>query len=283
MIEDDRQNKGENIPSSSEVLFFEPNENGHDRFGNRLFSEEVIFHDVDGKPQKSSMLVTPNGELFLQYNPGIVKDIDHALQTAIQALKPEDIVDLPDTETSIPSARTTESPHRILSVPRDHRTIEYFRSGNSSHAFKLYMEHATYVIKVRRGGRDTPHDSELYSSELLQLAQLHEELSDDFLDTGLRLPSVLFSTPNLICMQYEDGTNALTLPDPAPFVAIFRAAEQFVDGKRDMGDPLWEGIHIDWKSDQEDDLKKITQQNIIQTKEDFVWIDPFYRAETDSR
>lgn len=219
-----------------------------DAHGNRLFeSSDLAYHDRRNRPTKASLLLSGEGQDWLQRNPGILGDINRGL---LALTHPAPDIDPPAT-IDLGNDRQL-SRMAFPSVNQGHR---------QSVVYILQTGADKYVIKTANHGNSL---AQPYINEMLQTQELAHDMQKEFLAAGVELPRYLFATGQVSCTEFVEGTTPN--PDQAHRATgeLHAQVNRYI---RRQPRSLWRGI----ASDMANRYNYIRRPN-----GSLVCIDPFY-------
>ncbi len=261
--------------SRAGIAHFKPEENGRDRFGNRLipsglFSKDgkgLAYLDGAGINIKAGILISPDGEDFIKENPGILKWIDQGLAIFEKGNK------LNTTQTKIILEDDDKNPVGAL---------EYIKSGGQSNFYILVVGGKKYAIKTHRDrkfGEAKESISQPYINEMLQTQSVAHDLERRLADLNVKMANFIFASGQVSCTSYEENaSNYLKLT-----FEIIRQLQFYLNiylsMKRDSSNnPLWENVRVDLEvyNDYHEMTVNLCRKNFISRADgELVWIDPF--------
>lgn len=224
-----------------------------DKFGNRVFSSADRYYvDREGDKTKAALLVSPEGQRFLQKNPQLLSQIDQgllALEHTFKQGRRAETIDAHD-----------------LGNGGSLKKLDVI-SGQSN-IYILSLDQDKYVLKTRRPGADADQP---YVNEMLQVQEIQAELGDVFRFAGVVLPEFLFASGQIACRKYVEGKPP-SLHELRLQIGSFNPkVEEYLRIQRWAKNPLWKNVHTDLFG--HNGLR--TNNFIREPQGKLHWIDPF--------
>lgn len=244
------------IEPSAKVLHFNPGANGLDRFGNRMFtSPNLAYFDNQNNLVKAGVLLSKKGEKFLISHPGIIGDIDTALDKLENQGMAED--------------------EKKKGVQIGKHRLRYLVSGGQSNVYILEIGKKKYIVKTQIDS----HDDHLlvdrfqpYINEMLQIQSISADLKERLKELKVQFPSFLFASGQACLVEFEEGQKSEApkgLLSFNRFQSIFKLVGEYINHQMSINDPLWKHI---WTESKYDDF-------IARKDGTLVFIDPFAYSE----
>lgn len=217
-----------------------------DRFGNSLMVH--TYKENDGSEKEKFLLVSRKGEHFFAINRNIIETIYQGVNLLTEQLNSGTAWD------TIGELRLDQERKMTVHPEGD--------KGNQSFVFILETEDKRYIIKTRNQ-TDTITKAQPYTTNMLQAQEIQEEFSDKFKAAGLAMPTFLFATEDIACIQYEKGTH----PDATSLFSklwnINREVKGYIERQKNE---LWQDMDTDFCP---------SNFLIRNYPANYVWIDPF--------
>lgn len=244
------------IEPSAKVLHFNPGANGLDRFGNRMFtSPDLAYSDNQKNLVKAGVLLSKKGEKFLISHPGIIGDIDAALD-------------------KLGNQGMAEAEKKKGVQIGKHR-LRYLVSGGQSNVYILEIGKKKYIVKTHIDS----HDEYLlgdrfqpYINEMLQIQNIGTDLKDKLRKLKVKFPNFLLASGQACLVEFEEGEKSHTpnnMDSFRRFQSILRLIGEYVNDQISINNPLWKNIQVEDKYDDFIERKDST----------LVFIDPFAYSE----
>ncbi len=185
---------------SGEYKFFQPEANGRDRYGNRIFRSPTLFYrDVNYEPVNANLLVSPEGESFLKVEHGFLQALEMGLVNVEQQQAAQEDLYSPDREEVISDVSIGVA-----------RTLQFLAQGTFSLVFKLELNNQTLIVKIPRATynlqmRRNAALAQPYINEMLQISALQYDLGERLASLGVILPRTLFASGLVTCGVFEEG------------------------------------------------------------------------------
>ncbi len=244
--------------TNAKVLHFNPQKDGRDEFGNRVFTSKLSYYDADMRPVKAHMLVSVDGQKLISDNPGILKTIDSSLLQISLRLGP-----LGDDQRKVSD----------VSVVSGGLTISQLGSGNQSEAMLMELKGKKYVIKTNKSlSRRFDRYSQPYTNEMLQIQAVQKAFASEFKTAGVFIPKILFATGHMSCSEYVQGKSLKTTDDRKIRELVVKVFEYVYDHNK-AGDALWKDVHLDWNNDFGNGPTRV---DLIDSGSGIAWVDLFY-------
>jgi hypothetical protein len=248
---------------SAQVKHFKPEENGRDRFGNKfLSSPNLAYLDGSKDKVKAGMLISLEGQSFIQKNPKILQDIERGLAILEKPHEgvPETVIDLGGG-----------------------RAIEKVTSGGQSNFYILTINEERYAIKTHvsiRDGRGDMHQP--YINEMLQTQSMAEDLKVPLKHLRVEMAKFLFASGQVSCTLFEEGAKNLEALDPKRLEVLERVAKIYIAKQHENHNPLWEQIFVDGPLVGDKNVAPTALNNFkVRADGTMVWIDPFIYVRKD--
>ncbi len=229
-------------PVSQEVgiKHFQPEKDGRDRFGNRIFtSKDMGYVDKAGDEVRAAMLVSPEGQEFVRQNPGILQDIERGLG-------------------QMQEFASSEKGLRALGRLNleNGRTMEYLASGALSHALLLTVEGKNgaetrkYVLKIKNKDPNRRSYMEKYPqpyiNEMLQLQALGTDLKADLDPLHVHFPTYFFASGQVMCTEYIEGGIPEDNKIMVPLLGeLSKRLNTYINKQKGKKNPLWKNVWVD--------------------------------------
>lgn len=239
------------------VKYFTPEKDDRDRFSNRLFSSpQLAYLDRSGDKVKAGLLVSPDGQAFIENNPKILQDIEYGL------------VNLEAADRG----------------PRDNtidigegRILEAIINGGQSNFYILIINGEKYAIKTHvapKTGREELHQP--YINEMLQTQSVATDLKDELDGLKVKMSTFLFASGQVSCTLFEEDAKNHDIFDTDKLGNLKNMLSRYILEQRySKKNALWENVHVDLPMKGLQWIATVT--NNFKTKPDgtAVWIDPF--------
>lgn len=243
------------------------------RFGDKASrSQSFAFKDRTGAYVKAILLVSPAGQQFIKSNSGILSDIEQGL------------VKLKAEEIGVKLATPKDEKKRYIELGVEigqNRRIDRLTEGNQSVVYELFVEGQRFLLKAPKvilsDDPSLPFNdvSQPYVYEMLQIQGIEADLGSELAKLGFRMPKILFASSQLLCREFEDGTE----PDRADFFGkrgmLFDTLISYINRQLQLGNSIWENIMLDLESLYDPCI--IRTDNFLKTADGtLVWVDPFF-------
>ncbi|MBY0376687.1 hypothetical protein K2P96_01810 [Patescibacteria group bacterium] len=240
----------------AKIKNFNPEAGGRDRFGNRIFtSKDLAYLDGKGDKTKAGLLVSPDGQSFLEKNKGILRDIELG-------------IGMLETKGFTRESRVQLGGGKIL---------EHVTTGGQSNFYVLSVNGEMYAIKTHAPKRDDVSEiHQPYINEMLQTQAVSEDLRDQLASLNVRLSTFLFASGQVSCTKFEhDDPRMHGKGDLELLEKLDNIMRPYIHQQQDIGNNLWENTGIDIPRDFES--RSATMINNFRINRDGVrvWIDPF--------
>lgn len=244
------------------IKHFKPEANGRDRFGNRIFSSsDLAYLDRGGDKVKAGLLVSPEGQSFIESHKGILHDIEYGL-SQLESLN-RSIVD-----------RGEELGNG--------RYLEKIIKSGQSNVYLLTLGGEKYIIKTHRDKRpDKKEFYQPYINEMLQTQSIALDLKKGLEVLGVKMATFLFASGQVSCVLYEEDSKNYPEISEDRLKRLIYVSEHYVTDERKKENPLWENTFID---NQTHILDIVSPDGNFRKKPDgtLVWIDPFMYVAPES-
>lgn len=243
------------VTPEAELKHFHPVDGVRDRFGNRIFtSRDLAYHDREGDTVKAALLVSKEGERFINDHPGILNKIDKSLR------KWKKNIDMGGIGNQLQIDSNTK--------------LTILGQGAQSRAHLIEIGEEFIVVKTRSTLADSKTQSNVtqpYINEMLQSQSMALDLKTDLAEIGITFPRFLFSSGQVSCIRFEQGRQPNEQRINKIKNILSMLFSNYINQRR--SNPLWKNVYIDivnWMSN------KPRVDDIIE-KEDgsLVFIDPF--------
>jgi hypothetical protein len=222
-----------------------------DRFDNRIFTSPTkSYNDREGDEVKAGLLVSKQGEDLLKANTGILQRIDHGLTHF--------------------AANPTDEEAFALS---DDLHMKKIGSGSQSDVYLLTSGQEKYVVKKNTSGDDL---SQPYINEMLQSQSIAADLDKQLKSANMEMPTFLFASGQMSCVQYEEGKEPTKDRLEARFSSIIPDLKSYIENQNHTGNNLWNDIVLDTDSFVGFRPNGLKTNNFIERPDGtIVYIDPF--------
>lgn len=223
--------------------------------GNKVFrSSKLAFIDRSGQDCEATLVITSLGQGIVRENPQLLRKVEKALYVLKNAVKlpsyqPIDMVDLGNGIT-------------LKSLSRGGQSIVYL----------LEVSGRKFVVKIKAPViKWNGNISQPYLYEMLQQQQLAAGLAKELEESNILLPKWLFSSSEVACLEFVEGSP----PTQDELKACFTQelwAKLVAFKKRQSKVALWQNIEFDIFQNN------VFKQNNFLRRTDgkIVWIDPFF-------
>ena len=241
---------------------FKPTNNGHDQFGNRLFSARreglyaPTYIDREGKKYKAALLISSEGEKLIKENGGILNDIDQG------------ILAINHSEWEVyPSKKHPE------------RSLHKIWTEAHTHLARLRIEKNEYLLKWLDQEKlaEQLYAYQPFINEMLQMQDLQKRFGEQLLqkDINVILPTYFFASGFLVCKSYEPGEPPSATPEIVKRIdKAMETVMQYVWKQREIKGSLWENVHFD-TADWFTGRMIRTNNFILRPDNKLAWIDVF--------
>ncbi|MEK7070851.1 MAG: hypothetical protein AAB966_03525 [Patescibacteria group bacterium] len=265
---------------------------GYDRFGNKIFSSldlaflekseelkeqrnlaasEKAYNETQRtgkyvepvteelKGTAAAILVSREGQKLIKKHPGLLKAVDQA----VKQMKSNN-----DSALEINLGRETA---RL--EPTGHE-------GAQSILYLLSIGEEKYMIKTITAERNTVGDEELdvgqpYINEMLQAQAVQTDLASDLEKNQVRLPTYLFASNNVCCVEFSVGEKPTTEEIKPVISSLAPTLKTYIETQERTSE-LWSGLLPDFINLIYQEIKV---DNFIKTPSGkFVLIDPFLHS-----